>query len=107
LGDTEPKWFRVGKNGRLQIDLMVQPGAKSTEFCGLHGDRLKIKVAAPPVEGAANTLLIKFVAEELKLKKQQVMIIIGESSRSKTIELDVDLASARGLLDGWARASKK
>jgi uncharacterized protein (TIGR00251 family) len=51
-------WFRI-HNEVLTLTLHVQPGAKRTEVVGLHGDALKIKLAAPPVEGKANEALLR------------------------------------------------
>ena len=48
------EWLRVAADGRITLTLHIQPGAKKTEFGGLHGDALKIRLAAPPVDGKAN-----------------------------------------------------
>ena len=58
-------WLRIAADGRITLTLHIQPGAKKTEFAGLHGDALKIRLAAPPVDGKANEALIKFVADTL------------------------------------------
>ena len=55
-------WYRRENNGKLILSLYIQPGAKNTQFAGLHGDALKISLAAPPIEGKANKALIKFLA---------------------------------------------
>lgn len=81
------EWFRVAADGRITLTLHIQPGAKKTEFAGLHGDALKIRLAAPPVDGKANEALIKFVAETLKLPKSAVSLKSGQSSRRKVLEL--------------------
>ena len=47
-------WYRVAADGHITLTLHIQPGAKKTEFAGLHGDALKIRLAAPPVDGKAN-----------------------------------------------------
>ena len=80
-------WFRVAADGRITLTLHIQPGAKKTEFAGLHGDALKIRLAAPPVDGKANEALIKFVAETLKLPKASVMLKSGQTSRRKVLEV--------------------
>src|SRR6185437_12849927 len=56
---THYVWYRSDDDDgrRLILSLYIQPGAKRTEAVGLHGDALKIKLAAPPVEGAANDTL--------------------------------------------------
>ena len=68
--------------------LSVQPGAKRDEIVGWQGDRLRVKVAAPPVEGAANRALVKFLAKSLGVKRSQIELVRGEKSREKTFELD-------------------
>lgn len=80
-------WFRQAADGRITLTLHIQPGAKKTEFAGLHGDALKIRLAAPPVDGKANEALIKFVAETLGLAKSAVSLKSGQTSRRKVLEL--------------------
>lgn len=80
-------WFRQTADGRITLTLHIQPGAKKTEFAGLHGDALKIRLAAPPVDGKANEALVKFVAETLKLPKSAVSLKSGQTSRRKVLEV--------------------
>jgi len=63
----------------------VQPGAKRSSVAGPHGERLKLRVAAPPSEGRANAAVIAFVAERLGVPRGQVSIVRGEHSRDKVI----------------------
>ena len=65
-------WYRLTGDGCISLTLHIQPGAKRTEFAGLHGDALKIRLAAPPVDGKANEALIKFIAETLGLARSAV-----------------------------------
>lgn len=65
----------------------VQPGAKRTELAGSHGDLRKIRVAAPPVDGAANDELVRFLAELFGLPKRNVAVVGGHGSRRKTVEV--------------------
>ena len=81
------EWFRVASDGRITLTLHIQPGAKKTEFAGLHGDALKIRLAAPPVDGKANEALIKFVAGVLRLPKSAVNLKSGQTSRRKVLEV--------------------
>lgn len=81
------EWFRVASNGHITLTLHIQPGAKKTEFAGLHGDALKIRLAAPPVDGKANEALIKFVAGVLRLPKSAVNLKSGQTSRRKVLEV--------------------
>jgi uncharacterized protein len=66
---------------------------------GLHDGRIKIRLAAPPVDGAANAELVSFVASRLGISKAQVRVVAGESSRRKLLELDgVDAQTVQKLL---------
>ncbi len=65
----------------------VQPKASRTESAGIHGDAIKIRVAAPPVEGAANEELIRFLAGEFAVPFSSVQIEKGLSGRRKLVRL--------------------
>lgn len=80
-------WFRAAGDGRITLTLHIQPGAKKTEFAGLHGDALKIRLAAPPVDGKANEALVRFIAETLGLARSAVNLKSGQSSRRKVLEV--------------------
>jgi len=71
----------------LVLDLHVQPGAKRTEAAGRHGDRVKIRLAAPPVDGAANDELVRFVAEAFGVPKRNIEILSGATSRQKRVRI--------------------
>ena len=79
-------WLREG-TGRTTLTLHIQPGAKKTEVAGQHGDALKIRLAAPPVDGKANAALINFVADRLGLAKSAVSLKSGQTSRRKVLEI--------------------
>lgn len=74
----------LGKTTGVRIQVHAQPGAKLTEIVGLHGDAIKIRVQAPPLEGRANDELIRFLAEKLGVARSQVTLTKGETSRSKS-----------------------
>ncbi len=80
-------WFRQAADRTITLTLHIQPGAKKTEFAGRHGDALKIRLAAPPVDGKANAALLKFVAETLRLPKSAVTLKSGQTSRRKVLEV--------------------
>ena len=85
---THYAWYRSDDDGRrLILSLYIQPGAKRTEAVGLHGDALKIKLAAPPVGGAANDTLLKFLAEIFCVPLRQVKLKHGVKSRRKVVEI--------------------
>ena len=79
-------WLRESA-GRTTLTLHIQPGAKKTEVAGQHGDALKIRLAAPPVDGKANAALINFVADRLGLAKSAVSLKSGQTSRRKVLEI--------------------
>ncbi len=76
--------------GRLQLRLRVQPRASRNRVAGLYGDALKLQIAAPAVEGAANAALIEYLAGALGLRRDQLRLLSGERGRSKLLELRVD-----------------
>ncbi len=92
------EWFRVSGDGRVTLTLHIQPGAKKTEFAGLHGDALKIRLAAPPVDGKANEALLRFIADELDLPKSAVTLKSGQTSRRKVLEVMGSDAARVGAL---------
>jgi uncharacterized protein (TIGR00251 family) len=67
------------------LALHVQPGAKRAGVAGLHGERLKLRIAAPALDGRANDALIAFVAEKLGVPKARVAVVRGERSRDKVV----------------------
>ena len=79
-------WLRESA-GRTTLTLHIQPGAKKTEVAGQHGDALKIRLAAPPVDGKAYAALINFVADRLGLAKSAVSLKSGQTSRRKVLEI--------------------
>ena len=69
----------------MVLVLHVQPGAKRSEIAGLHGEALKIRLAAPPVEGRANEALLRFIADNFNVPLRQVTLKQGAQSRHKTV----------------------
>jgi uncharacterized protein (TIGR00251 family) len=87
---TLPAW-RSEDGDDVVLALHVQPGAKRTEVAGIHGEgvaaRLKIRLAAPPVEGKANAELSRFLASAFGIPQRGVLLLRGESSRQKTVRI--------------------
>lgn len=79
-----------------RLTLHVQPGAKRTEIAGRHGDAIKIRVASPPVDGAANAEVGRFIAERLGVPRSAVRIARGAAGRRKTIFVE-GLTTADGV----------
>lgn len=75
-------------NGRVRFPVHVQPRASRSEIAGIHGDALKVRLSAPPVDGAANDALIEFLAELFAVGRRSVRILAGDTSRSKVVEIE-------------------
>jgi len=73
------------RDGDLLLYCHLQPGAKRSDFAGLHGARLKIRIKAAPVEGKANEDLLRFLADAFAVSRSAVSITQGQSSRQKTV----------------------
>jgi uncharacterized protein len=69
----------------VRLHLFIQPRASVSEVIGLHDGRIKIRLAAPPVEGAANAALLKFLARRLGAKLSSLEILSGTATRRKTV----------------------
>jgi uncharacterized protein (TIGR00251 family) len=69
----------------VRLRVWVQPRASRTELAGLRGHALKIRLAAPPVDGAANEALIRFLAERLEVPRSAVQLEAGAAGRSKVV----------------------
>ena len=76
----------------MTLAVHVQPRASRNAVVGWHGDALKVALTAPPVDGAANAALIAFIAEHFGLKRSQISLVRGDSSRHKLLALDADPA---------------
>jgi len=71
----------------LILDCHLQPAARSDEFAGLHGERLKIRLTAPPVEGKANAALMAFLGKAFGVAKSQVSLLSGDLNRQKRVRI--------------------
>jgi uncharacterized protein (TIGR00251 family) len=81
------------------LRLRIVPNAKRNAVAGGHGDAVKVKVAAPAVEGKANAALLDFIAEKLGVHPREVTLIAGERSRDKLVEIHgLDPVEARTRL---------
>jgi uncharacterized protein (TIGR00251 family) len=78
--------FTYNKDG-LTITVRVIPRASRSEVVGEHGDALKVKLASPPVDGAANEELIKLLAKTFAVSKNSVEIVAGHTSKTKTVRI--------------------
>ncbi|MBK9115469.1 MAG: YggU family protein [Betaproteobacteria bacterium] len=84
--------WRREEGGVLVLALHVQPGAKRTAVDGTHGEgtqqRLKVRLAAPPVDGKANAELLRFLADAFGVPLRSVSLVRGETSRQKVVRVD-------------------
>ncbi|MFN6961920.1 MAG: DUF167 domain-containing protein [Rhodocyclaceae bacterium] len=80
-------WIKADGTGVI-LTLHIQPGAKKTEIAGLHGDALKIRLAAPPVDGKANDALLAFLAKKLGTGRTAVELSSGQTSRAKRVRIE-------------------
>lgn len=82
------------KDGALIFSVVVVPRASKSEIVGEHNGALKVRLAAPPVDGAANEELIKVLAKEFGLAKSQVEIVSGHTSKTKKVCLTMISSSS-------------
>jgi uncharacterized protein (TIGR00251 family) len=75
------------KNDCLYFNVKVVPRASKSEIAGELGGALKVRIAAPPVDGAANAELIKLLSKTFDVSKAQVEIVVGETSKNKQIKI--------------------
>jgi len=71
----------------LILQLQIQPRASKDDIVGAQGERLKIRITAPPVDGQANQHLIRFLARTFKVSRSQVIIETGDSGRLKRVRI--------------------
>ena len=89
--------------GGVELQLQVQPRASRTEVAGAHGGALKIRLAAPPVDGEANDELIRFLAKTLGVTKSAVTIARGATGRKKVVRVTgvgVEVVAAKLEVNG-------
>ncbi len=84
--DEERPWCRRDGDGWL-LSIRVQPNASVSEVAGEYGDQLRVRLAAPPVDGRANEALVTFLARALDVPKASVSVVRGQSGRSKAVKV--------------------
>jgi len=91
-------WYR--RNGEtIILTLHVQPGSAHSGIAGIHGEALKIRLAAPPVEGRANEALQKFIADLFAVPQRHVKLIQGAQSRRKIVAISGSKIDPENLLE--------
>lgn len=96
-------WPCVSTHGeRSRLELSVVPNAKRTAVDGLHDGALRVRLAAPPVDGKANDALLRWLADELGVPRRALELVRGTSARRKAVEIDLPqqhlVAWLRGVL---------
>lgn len=86
-----PSWLRRTAVGAV-IDLAVIPNAKRSEWAGLHDGALRLRLAAPPVDGAANQAVLRWLAKDVGLRVADIELISGHSARRKRVALSCEPA---------------
>lgn len=72
----------------MWLRLHIQPGAKTSGFAGRHGDAMKVRLAAPPVDGKANKALLAYLADFCDVPKSSVELVSGQTSRAKRVRVN-------------------
>jgi len=75
------------QDGDLILSIRVQPRASRDEIVGLHGEHLKIRLTAPPVDGRANQHLVRFLAKYCQVPRAHVELISGQTGRTKRVRI--------------------
>jgi hypothetical protein len=84
------------------LDISAVPGAKRTEVVGLHDGALRLRLAAPPVDGKANDEIVAWLAQSLGLPRRGVQLLRGPTSRRKQIQIDAPEAVVNAWLSTLA-----
>ena len=84
--------------GGCRVTVHVVPKASKSELAGLHGDAIRVRLNAPPVDGKANKALCAFLAETLGVPARSVELVAGETSRRKILRLPVPAPDAARVL---------
>ncbi len=84
---NDSDWIKFNDNS-IDIRIYVQPRSSKNEIAGIHGDAIKIKITSPPVDGAANSLLIKFLSKKLGVSKSSISLVSGDKSRKKVVNIE-------------------
>ena len=100
MSASDPEWLETTPT-ELRLRVHAVPGSSRSEVAGVHGGRLKIRLKARPIDGAANKELIQFLANELGVARRSISISSGQAGRRKTLILErypTTLESVRTLV---------
>lgn len=88
-----PAWLRTRETG-VEVRVRLAPRASREKVDGLYGDRLKIRLTAPPVGGAANEALLRFLAKRVRIAPRNLRIVQGAKTVSKTVLIECENRAA-------------
>lgn len=95
-----PAWLAV-VDGAVALTVHVQPGAARTGVVGVHGDALKVRLRAPPVDGKANEALLAYLGEVLRVPRRDLELLSGQTSRRKRVRIaGTSIETLLALADG-------
>ncbi len=100
---VEPAGYLKQTSEGVLLYCLIAPRASVTELAGVHGDppRLKIKLKAPPVDGAANEALIAFLSKHFKVPKSKIEIVSGHAAKQKTVLIRAGRNFLNGILESF------
>ncbi|XP_065201985.1 UPF0235 protein C15orf40 homolog isoform X3 [Planococcus citri] len=109
---TEPETKQTGcvyndKKGNVMIRVMAKPGAKTNQITGLTEEGVGVQINAPPVDGEANSELVKFMSGILDVRKSAVSLDKGAKSRQKTLQVTSGVISVDEVMEKLKKSSDK
>jgi uncharacterized protein (TIGR00251 family) len=97
--DRAASWLRLTAQGGV-LDLAVIPNARRSEWAGLHDGALRLRLAAPPVDGAANQALLRWLAKDLGVRQANLMLISGQGTRRKRVAVTIEAVALQRWQSG-------
>lgn len=76
----------------MKLKVFIQPNSKNNEVIGFYGEALKIKIKAAPVDGEANSALIRFLSQQIGIPQKNITLLHGQTGKNKLIEIDSSLS---------------
>lgn len=95
------------KSGSVLIKILAKPGSKTNGITGIEDEGVGVQIAAPPIDGEANTELVKYLAKLLDLRKSDVSLDRGSKSRQKTIVLEKGCRSPEQVMDVFRKEAQQ
>lgn len=99
-------WYRRDAGGAITLAVHAQPGARRTEIAGMHGEALKVRLAAPAIEDRANDALVEFLAAAFAVPRRAVTLLAGGRSREKRVRVEGSAVDPETLLGKVSRRAR-